>query len=293
MDVTGNPVVVDMQRVSVAGTNGDVRAFLGQPSDNPQYTLLTLWHGRGRDGKLALHTAGLPESTVVSEQGTDGDQSVLSVDGTPDGVLPVDHRYRKFVIRGASLDQVRAAIERPRSPSAHPTASGIQAANFTNSSGNMTTGSHPASKIPTPSATSSSPTARSTEPVPTDPIANTSSRSPRKPLDLLARVRYPRGSDMSFGLVPDGQQVTLTGSQVFGNCGRNESKWHWTGRGGGITTVPPGSPIRLTLDKGEFRFRIYPREGPGTAQTNPRLDVICLCEDPDDLPTDDDARNSH
>ena len=294
MDVTGNPVVVDMQRVSVAGTNGDVRAFLGQPSDNPQYTLLTLWHGRGRDGKLALHTAVLPESTVVSEQGTDGDQSVLSVDGTPDGVLPVDHRYRKFVIRGASLDQVRAAIEAATFTIRPPHRLWIQAANFTNSSGNMTTGS--ASGIEDPDALGDFIVSNSK-------IDRTGAdgsyceyivQIPKKATwTFWARVRYPRGSDMSFGLVPDGQQVTLTGSQVFGNCGRNESKWHWTGRGGGITTVPPGSPIRLTLDKGEFRFRIYPREGPGTAQTNPRLDVICLCEDPDDLPTDDDARNSH
>lgn len=61
-------------------------------------------------------------------------------------------------------------------------------------------------------------------------------------------------------------------------------------RGGGVTTAPPGSPIRLNLDQGEFVFSIYPREGLGTAETNPRLDVMCLCEDPDGMPTDEEAR---
>jgi hypothetical protein len=95
---------------------------------------------------------------------------------------------------------------------------------------------------------------------------------------------------MSFGFVPSGEPVTLSGAQVIGNCGVNNAQWHWTGRGGGVTTVPPGAPIRLKLDQGEFRFRIYPREGPGTAQANPRLDVMCLCEDPNDVPNDADAR---
>ena len=77
---------------------------------------------------------------------------------------------------------------------------------------------------------------------------------------------------------------------MIGNCGVNDAKWHWTGRGGGVTTVPPGSPVRLKLSEGQFIFRIYPREGPGTVETNPRLDVMCLCEDPDDVPTDDEVR---
>jgi len=44
--------------------------------------------------------------------------------------------------------------------------------------------------------------------------------------------------------------------------------------------VPPGSPIVFALDAGEFVFRIYPREGNGTAAGNPRLDCLCLAEDP-------------
>ena len=106
---------------------------------------------------------------------------------------------------------------------------------------------------------------------------------------LWARVRYPTGGDMSFGLVLPGEEVTLSGKQVLGNCGVNDRRWHWTGRGGGVTTVPPGSPIVFPLEPGPFVFRIYPREGAGTASANPRLDCFCLSESPEYAPTDADA----
>jgi hypothetical protein len=107
---------------------------------------------------------------------------------------------------------------------------------------------------------------------------------------LWARVRYPQGGDLSFGLVRPGDPVTLTGSQVLGNCGLNNARWHWTGQGGGSTTPPPGAPIVFSLPAGPFVFRIYPREGGGTAATNPRLDCFCLAEDPSYVPNDADAR---
>jgi hypothetical protein len=61
-------------------------------------------------------------------------------------------------------------------------------------------------------------------------------------------------------------------------------------RGGGVTTVPPGAPIVFNLQRGAFVIRIYPREGPGTPAGNPRLDCLCLAEDPEYRPTDADAR---
>jgi len=109
---------------------------------------------------------------------------------------------------------------------------------------------------------------------------------------IWARVRYTTGGDESFWLVPQtGDEVTRK-PIVLGNCGVNEKKWHWTGRGGGSTAVPPGRPIVLKLPKGPFTFRIYGREGPGTAQENPRLDCLCLCDDPDYRPTDEEARKA-
>jgi hypothetical protein len=68
--------------------------------------------------------------------------------------------------------------------------------------------------------------------------------------------------------------------------------WHWTGTGGGVTSVPPGKPIQLTLPAGPFTFLLYGREGPGTPDTNPRIDGFCLTEDPGYVPTDADAREA-
>jgi hypothetical protein len=56
------------------------------------------------------------------------------------------------------------------------------------------------------------------------------------------------------------------------------------------TTVLPGQPITLALRKGPFAFRIYAREGPGSAETNPRLDLLCLSDEPEAVPTDEMAK---
>jgi hypothetical protein len=89
-----------------------------------------------------------------------------------------------------------------------------------------------------------------------------------------------------------GEQVTLAyaDGQILGNCDVDADRWHWTGRGSGSSDVPPGQPLTRTLPAGPFTFRIYARRGPGTAAQNPRLDLICLTEDPTRMPTDDDAR---
>ena len=109
---------------------------------------------------------------------------------------------------------------------------------------------------------------------------------------IWGRVRYPRGSDDSFGFVVPGEEVTLShgDGQVLGNCGVDVDRWHWTGRGAGSTAVPPGQPLTRRLESGPFTFRIYAREGPGNPQTNPQLDLICLTEDPAEVPTDEEAR---
>ena len=109
---------------------------------------------------------------------------------------------------------------------------------------------------------------------------------------VWARVRYPRGGDQSFGFVVPGDEVSLTpgDGQVLGNCGVGSDRWHWTGAGGGSTSAPPGNPVVRRLAAGPFTFRIYAREGPGTAEFNPRLDLICLTEDARHVPTDDEAK---
>jgi hypothetical protein len=67
-------------------------------------------------------------------------------------------------------------------------------------------------------------------------------------------------------------------SKVLGNCGQHDKKWHWTGRGGGSTTPPPGVPVAFNLKKGPFTFRIYAREGAGQLALAPRIDRLCLSD---------------
>ena len=110
--------------------------------------------------------------------------------------------------------------------------------------------------------------------------------------NVWARQRYPSGTDQSFAIVPEGEAVTFAQNQVLGNCGRNEAKWHWAGRGGGSTTVPPGERIAYTLKKGPFTFRIQPRECGALPATNPRLDLIMLTDDRLVVPTDALARQA-
>jgi len=109
---------------------------------------------------------------------------------------------------------------------------------------------------------------------------------------VWARVRYPSGRDDSFGLVPDGVEATLQGNQVLGNCGRNDRKWHWTARGSGSTSRPPGSPLCLRLPKGTFTFRVYARECSANPALTPRLDVLAFTDAPAAVPTDAEARQA-
>jgi len=282
------PMPIEIARVPLA--DDDVRAFVGAMGDA---VLLRLWHARGREGELVLDAGLLSESSVVTEQIQDGDSTGVSRHVADNGriTLAVDYRYRKIDFRGAPAESVRRALESARFTVHPPRRIWIKAADFSASAGSMVKAS--AAGIQDPDAVGdfilcSGKIDRSAA---SPSYCEYRVHIPKKGVwTLWSRVRYPRGGDMSFGFVPGGEEVTLNGDQVIGNCGLNEARWHWTGRGGGVTTVPPGSPIRLQLDEGDFTFRIYPREGPGTAETNPRLDVMCLCESVEDVPTDDEAR---
>lgn len=115
-----------------------------------------------------------------------------------------------------------------------------------------------------------------------------------------AHVRYPVAVDRSFWL--DAQTVDrarssplgapFKESRVLGNCGRNGGAWHWTGRGDGLATVPPGAPIPLRLPAGRVRISIAPREGGSDPASNPRFDVLCLADDPSFRPDDALARRA-
>lgn len=283
-DLWDAPMAVEMKQVPLS--NDDVRIFLGSVGDA---TLLRLWQARGRDGELALDLGARSDSVIVTEVTNKAPFRHTVTDGRM--TLLVDHRYRKIDIRGMSPEAVRKALETATLTIHPPRRIWIQATDFIKSSGTMAKGSAVGITDPDALADFVVCTGKIDRSGADGSYCEFAVQIPKKGTwTLWTRVRYPRGSDMSFGFVPDGEQVTLSGRQVIGNCGVNDAKWHWTGRGGGVTTVPPGSPIRLRLNEGPFRFRIYPREGPGTAQTNPRLDVMCFCEDPRDVPTDAEAR---
>ena len=86
--------------------------------------------------------------------------------------------------------------------------------------------------------------------------------------------------------------LSLDGGKAIGNCGIGVDKWHWTGRGGGSTSEAPGVAIRLKLPRGPFTFRVVAREGRGSRALNPRLDVMLLTDDGEDLPTDEMAKSA-
>ena len=112
-------------------------------------------------------------------------------------------------------------------------------------------------------------------------------RIPKKGVwTVWARVRYPRGGDMSFGIVPAGEEVTLDGNQVLGNCGETAA--------GGIGPVAAAASHRF---RRAVRFALPWRPasscsastpaGSRAADSNPRLDMMCLCKEPGDLPRDE------
>lgn len=108
--------------------------------------------------------------------------------------------------------------------------------------------------------------------------------------NLWARVRYPQGLDMSFAYNLPPAPPSVSSQFALGNCGVHGNRWHWTAQGGGSTSVPPGSPITLTLPAGKVKLRVYAREGTGQAATNPRLDLLLLTDDLFEVPDDALAR---
>lgn len=264
----------------VAGTE-DVRAFLGSWQDG---IIATLWHYAGKPGTLLLDT---DQATVYDVRGRP-----VQVDGSHANTkIPVG-RHRLLVhFSNLSPGATRKLFNQATLEMRPPTIIWRQAEDFESRVGNMAKGA--AAEIDDSEALGGLVL-----------CAGQFDRSGQTPHYckyqvriphggrwwLWARVRYPTGGDMSFGLVLPGDQITLSGKQVLGNCGVNNKKWHWTGRGGGITTVPPGSSICFRLERGPFEFHIFPREGPRTAARNPRLDCFCLTDDPDYRPSDDDAK---
>ncbi len=266
----------------VAGTE-HIRAFVG-PLDDA--AVATVWHYVGNQGELLLATGNVVAYTVQ------GDRIELESTGSQTTV-PIGPRRLLLHFPAHSPGEVRrllaGAVFEPRKP----VVLWLQAEQFARSEGPMHTGRQ--AGVDYQGAFGdvvlcTGPVRHSKE----DPaFCEYRVKIPHAGRwTLWARVRYPTGGDMSFGLVLPGQPVTLSGNQVLGNCGVNDRQWHWTGRGGGVTTVPPGQPIVFDLPAGTFTFQVWPREGPGTAKGNPQVDCFCLADDPHYRPNDQDAQHA-
>jgi hypothetical protein len=275
---------VEVTEVPKVGGTHEVRSFVGTRGSG---SVATLWH-YAREGQVAL--ALKPEQVRVTDFfgqpiKTTVDQGKL--------VIPVGSQRTTLLCDRLPADQLRAALENAEVRARQAVSLFIRADACAKIVGKMAKGRDVGVKEPEALG---------------DVILCTGAPALGKTDDwyceytvnlphagnwtLWARVRYPTGGDMSFGIVRPGEPVKLDYSQVLGNCGQNGAKWHWTGRGAGSTDVPPGQPITFKLPKGPFTFRIYAREGAGTAATNPRLDCLCLTDEADALPTDDAARKA-
>ncbi len=282
--VDGRDAWVEMQRVEDLGGTRELRAFVGALEEG---SAATVWHTL-QDGHLAV---GLDPGAVRLVNFL-GEALPLETEG---GRLfvPVNAARTTLICPGLSPERLRAALEGGELCLRKPATLWLRAADFDRLVGEMTHGSKVGVRDPGAFDDVLLATGRPTiAPVRKWYAEYTVDIPHEGTWAVWGRVRYPRGSDDSFGFVVPGEEVTLAygDGQILGNCGVGADRWHWTGRGAGSTAVPPGRPLTRRLEAGPFTFRIYSREGPGTAQENPRLDLICLTEDPTHVPTDKEAR---
>ena len=282
----GDVRFAEVTPVEQVGGTHDVRAMVGAIEGG---SVATLWHFRGRRGTITLD---LPREALTLTDFAGGTQAAfITADGRP--LIQFAEGRNTLLCKGIAPDQLRQALEDGTVAIRPPVNLWVRAADYTRIEGEMALGSQVG--VEEDGALSG------------DVLVCTSHPSFSEPRDwfaeytvdipyadtwtIWARVRYPRGGDDSFGFVREGEALTLSGTQVLGNCGVNDAAWHWTGRGGGSTTVPPGQPITLMLDEGPFTFRIYAREGANT-ERNPRLDLICITDDALAVPDDEMAREA-
>ncbi len=272
-----------VEEVPLVGGTHDVRAYVAPDSALP--SVATIWH-YAREGLVVLNakTDTLAAVTFLCEE-----IPFEVEDGKP--VIPVGPVRTTLFSWDLDADELRAALENAEVRIRPPQMIFLRATDFDSLEGQMARGSDVGVEDPEAFGDVLVCTGRPDMQQPQPWYAEYTVGIPRAGRwTLWARVRYPGGGDQSFGIVLPGDEVTLSGNQVLGNCGVNEGQWHWTGRGGGSTTVPPGQAITLNLEAGPFTFRIYAREGPATAEMNPRLDLLCLTDDPLNVPTDEKAK---
>jgi len=279
------PAFVRVEPLENVAGDKDLRACVGETGGG---CVVTLWHATGKPGTLtvAVDPAKVSATDIFGEA-----MEVKAAAHTT--AIPFGRRRTTVVFERMGSDVVRQRLAEATAKFRPPLCLWLQAEGAKRLVGQMAYGRDAGVQEPKAFGDVVVCTGR---PSPRDPKPWYAEYTVDVPHEgrwtLWARVRYPTGADHSFGLVRPGDDVTLSGSQVLGNCGRNEKAWHWTGRGGGSTATPPGQPIVLRLEKGRYVFLVYAREGGGSAAVNPRLDILCLSDRPDYVPTDEDARKA-
>ncbi len=282
--VDGQDSWAEVERIDKPAGERDVRAMVGTWGTG---SVATVWHTQ-RDGQLIVDVD--PGSVrLVSFAG-----DLLPV-ATEEGrtLVPVNGTRTTLVCPHLAPAQLRAALNGAAVRLRAPARRWICAADFNRVVGQMARGSDAGVRDPDAFGDVLVATGQPAANPAREWFAEYTVEIPRAGLwTIWGRVRYPRGGDDSFGFVVPGEPVDLTlgAGQILGNCGVQADRWHWTGSGSGSATVPPGQPLTRKLAAGPFTFRIYAREGPGSPQTNPRLNLICLSEDPAFVPTDDAAK---
>jgi hypothetical protein len=275
----------EVEPLERVGATTDVRAQVGAIDGG---SVATIWHYLGREGTLELQ---LP-AQALTLTGFGGEAIEFEAQGDSARV-PFGARRHTLLAAGVGADDLRAALESATLQIEAPLTVWVSAGDLDRIEGEMALGSQVG--VSEDGALGGDVLVCTANPSFTDPrpwFAEYTVQIPRAGLwTLWARVRYPRDEDDSFGFVLPGDEVTLRGEQVLGNCGHSDAKWHWTGRGAGSGMAPPGRPIRLELEEGPFTFRIYAREG-ASLEVNPRLDLLCFTEDAVVVPDDDMAREA-
>lgn len=277
-DGSAPPRLVPVTPMERVGGGREVRATVGAWGGG---SLAALWHAT-RDGSIALDLppAGL-RALDVEGRGLPleaaGGRAVVRVDGTRTLLL----------CPTVPAEALRAALAGAAVRTRPPTVIVVRASDARRLEGRIALGSTVGVLDPGALGDVLVGTAAADAARPNAWFAEFSVRIPRAgEWTVWSRQRYPSGTDQSFAFVPEGREATFAFDQILGNCGRNEGRWHWAGRGSGSTAAPPGERISLRLPEGPFTFRVHPRECGPDPGTNPRLDVIVFVDDPYLTPTD-------
>ncbi|MEA3400912.1 MAG: hypothetical protein U9R79_06640 [Armatimonadota bacterium] len=280
----GGPRFVEVQPVESVGGGSEVRALVGADGDG---SAATLWHCKGRPGWLRVDLD--PDALTLTDFAGEP-REITTMGGA--AVMPFGAFRGTLLAEGVTPDRLREALAEAQVTVRMPELIVVRAEGARRLEGEMALGSEVGVEEPGAFGDVLVCTDRPSRETPQQWYAQYTVDIPHEgSWTLWARVRYPRGVDDSFALVRPGEEVTLQGEQVLGNCGAAGDRWHWTGRGFGTACEPPGQPITMRLEEGPFTFRVYAREG-GGLETNPRLDLLCLADDPFHVPDDSDARRA-